>query len=412
VQTLLLPVLVVCSQAYFSGSLQSPTALWESPQTAATTAFVLAAYTLMLSAFQTIQSEAGGLWMLYTFPIPLHTVLAQKARLWAGIGLVYPGLLFLSGGGFAAGHPLEYLRLLVQVLVGVPIYAAIAVALGVHAANPLATEAASRVRPAHLYLFMALVGFYSFGIHSTDPAQQAVIVVLAGLLALAFWQQAVEALPYLLDPTTAPPARVTAADGIAAAMLFFVLQAFLHFLLQAHAGKDHFRLVAGAYAGAAILTFLVVRTTYWRNRVVGIPAFLAGRDRHWWRHAGAGTVLAVAGGLAWQRILALAGQAAPAESDPTLTLPLFLGLVSVAAPLCEEFLFRGLLFAGLRRTLAFGPAALASAGVFAIVHPPPAWPPVFLLGLCTAWAYERSRSLLAPMLLHGAYNAAMVAGAL
>jgi membrane protease YdiL (CAAX protease family) len=35
--------------------------------------------------------------------------------------------------------------------------------------------------------------------------------------------------------------------------------------------------------------------------------------------------------------------------------------------------------------------------------------PVFVLGLCTAIAAERSRSLLAPMLAHGLYNAGMLA---
>jgi len=33
---------------------------------------------------------------------------------------------------------------------------------------------------------------------------------------------------------------------------------------------------------------------------------------------------------------------------------------------------------------------------------------VFALGLCTAWAYERSKTLLAPMLVHALYNAAIL----
>jgi membrane protease YdiL (CAAX protease family) len=83
-------------------------------------------------------------------------------------------------------------------------------------------------------------------------------------------------------------------------------------------------------------------------------------------------------------------------------------LVVLAAPFFEEFIFRGLLFGGLRRSWGLWPSALASAGVFAVVHPPLSIVPVFVLGLCAAWAYERSRALLAPMLVHGAYNAAVV----
>jgi membrane protease YdiL (CAAX protease family) len=34
--------------------------------------------------------------------------------------------------------------------------------------------------------------------------------------------------------------------------------------------------------------------------------------------------------------------------------------------------------------------------------------PVFVLGLCTAYAAQRSRSLLAPMLAHALYNGGML----
>jgi membrane protease YdiL (CAAX protease family) len=51
---------------------------------------------------------------------------------------------------------------------------------------------------------------------------------------------------------------------------------------------------------------------------------------------------------------------------------------------------------------------LMSAAIFAVVHPPVSMLPVFVLGLCTAWTYERSKTLLAPMLVHAAYNAVIL----
>jgi membrane protease YdiL (CAAX protease family) len=84
-------------------------------------------------------------------------------------------------------------------------------------------------------------------------------------------------------------------------------------------------------------------------------------------------------------------------------------LAIAAAPLFEEFIFRGLIFGGLRRSMTMVPAIVASAAVFAIVHPPASMIPVFGLGLCAAFAYERSRMLLAPMLAHAIYNAAVIA---
>jgi membrane protease YdiL (CAAX protease family) len=54
-------------------------------------------------------------------------------------------------------------------------------------------------------------------------------------------------------------------------------------------------------------------------------------------------------------------------------------------------------------------AMTASAAIFAVIHPPVSMLPVFVLGLCTAWTYERTKSLLAPMLTHALYNGAMLA---
>jgi membrane protease YdiL (CAAX protease family) len=126
-----------------------------------------------------------------------------------------------------------------------------------------------------------------------------------------------------------------------------------------------------------------------------------------------GGAAASAGGLAyitaarafdWVPALREAGHLA----DPA-TLLWIGSLAVVAAPIFEEFIFRGLIFGGLRRSLGFGAAAVASAAIFAIVHPPTAVIPVFGLGLCTALVYERTRTLAGPMLVHATYNAVVVA---
>ena len=80
-----------------------------------------------------------------------------------------------------------------------------------------------------------------------------------------------------------------------------------------------------------------------------------------------------------------------------------------AAPLFEEFIFRGLIMGGLRRSLGAAASIVGSAAVFAIVHPPVSLIPVFGLGLCAGIAYERSKMLLAPMVAHSIYNAIVIA---
>jgi hypothetical protein len=63
---------------------------------------------------------------------------------------------------------------------------------------------------------------------------------------------------------------------------------------------------------------------------------------------------------------------------------LFAVLAIRAAPQFEEFIFRGLIFGGLRRTMGVAASVTASAAIFAIVHPPVSVIPVFGLGLAAA----------------------------
>lgn len=86
----------------------------------------------------------------------------------------------------------------------------------------------------------------------------------------------------------------------------------------------------------------------------------------------------------------------------------------VSAPLAEELVFRGVLYRTLRDRLGPRAAVLASAAIFAGMHPLWSWRlfvPVtqFLGGLVFAWAYERTRSLLHPALFHAIGNLAVLA---
>lgn len=85
---------------------------------------------------------------------------------------------------------------------------------------------------------------------------------------------------------------------------------------------------------------------------------------------------------------------------------LVLDLVAVAmlTPVAEELLFRGVLFGGVRQRLPFVPAAIAATALFTIGHEPQAWPGVFVLGFGLALAYERTRTLWAPIVAHATVN--------
>lgn len=81
-------------------------------------------------------------------------------------------------------------------------------------------------------------------------------------------------------------------------------------------------------------------------------------------------------------------------------------LIVLPGPLIEEVVFRGCLFASLRKRMGFWGSALISAGVFAIVHQQyvVGLPGVVLIGLTCAFLFERTRSLRAAVILHACWN--------
>jgi hypothetical protein len=78
----------------------------------------------------------------------------------------------------------------------------------------------------------------------------------------------------------------------------------------------------------------------------------------------------------------------------------------VLAPVIEEVVFRGLLYATLRRRLGWPAAAAASAACFALAHGYGALgsADVWLSGVLWAWTYERTGSLWPGIAAHAAAN--------
>jgi len=95
-----------------------------------------------------------------------------------------------------------------------------------------------------------------------------------------------------------------------------------------------------------------------------------------------------------QTILQL-GRIAPFTMYGLLLLAIFV------APICEEVLFRGFLFAGLTRAMPSPYAAILSAFIFAAAHNDlPSFPVLFCIGLLLAFLRWRTGSLWPGILLH------------
>ena len=414
VQTLVLPLIVVGSQLVFNGKLDTLSQFGTMPTVAAAIAFGIGVYVLMLSAFQTLNNEGNALWLLYTVPHSVESVLQEKARLWSVLAMVYPLMVAVLTLATAPAPTWQMLVLLLIVLAGIPIYSTIAVALGVFACDPTAIEVHKRIRPTYSYLFLLLAGFYTWSIYTSVWSQKVVIMVLSAALALALWQKARDALPYLLDPGASPPARVSASDGLIAATGFFIVQAIVALLLMQGKPQATLPALTIAFGVAGLLVYALMRLVYWRAKTTEVPAILRGAG--WWSSIKIAVLpCALACAVALAYLAALKAWHVPLPAGDTLVDAVaysglwMVALTVVAAPLCEEFIFRGLIYGGLRRSIPAWQALAASAAIFAVVHPPLAMLPVFVLGCCAAWAYERSRTLLAPMLVHAVYNAVVLA---
>jgi ABC-2 type transport system permease protein len=177
-------------------------------------------------------------------------------------------------------------------------------------------------------------------------------------------------------------------------------------------------LLLSAQAGLLLIGYLFV---YRPRALAALPSFPG---------PGAGRVALVAvgtGAVAWVAfnvvanvvvaILEAIGQAPePPPVDRAIAMldPFLVVLATVlVAPVAEELFFRGVVFNAWLREAGRRWAYLGSAALFAAIHVSIATVvPIFLLGLTLAWIYERTRTLLAPIVVHATFNALSVTLAL
>lgn len=99
------------------------------------------------------------------------------------------------------------------------------------------------------------------------------------------------------------------------------------------------------------------------------------------------------------------------EEGDSIALSIFFFTAAIAAPVFEELLFRGFLLASLTRYLPSWGAIGLSSLIFAMAHLSVSEVlPLFVLGCVLGFVYTRSRSLLAPMLLHSLWNSVTMIG--
>ncbi|MCE9581643.1 MAG: CPBP family intramembrane metalloprotease, partial [Planctomycetes bacterium] len=398
-QIALLPVVVAASQValnpgFFKRALASPLL-------SGAVAFGLGAYTLMSAAPGVLFHEKDALWLLYTFPRQIGSVVLRKVLLWtaiaAGWALSAAAFTMWKRGGPGVGD----VPGLAWIVFGLPVYALMAASLGVLGFDPTATDMSRRLRVDLQYLVMLLGAMLGGGLYRPGAAPRVAVLVVFAAVAACLWQKAAARFETLLDPAIDPPRQLDAADGLVAVAIFLYAQTGLITAMVMGAELEAVAAFAVAAPFAAAGAIGLVLLVLWRT---GLP--LAELPGFWPQRPARSFGLALAAGLAAAAV-AVGWQFLPIARPPTPG-PVFALITLATAPFLQEFLFRGLVFQPLRKFLPFFPAALGSALVFAIVQPPFGMVPALALGVAAAWVQERSKGLLAPMVCHGVCAGAMV----
>ena len=423
-QVILIPLIVV--GYYLMVSPRMLSAVLGNFNHAALAVFAIGAYSFASSAIPLLDRQGKTLWHLLTFPQSLVSILLRMATFWAVVGLLYGGVFLALIIHYGAHMHASSIGDAMLALYGIALYAFIASGLGILATDVNETAPRGRVKVSMVYLYLILAAMYGNMFYALSVWTRFAQLVLSTLLAFALWQKVKDACPYLLDPTERPPRAISLADGMIAALAFFVVQA-VGILLMPHLSSASLTAqITIAYTIAGICVASVVLLTLWRQ---GVPALweslgFAPADDKGWRVSAKRALtqgliwggVAAFGAVVYMRVLSLLPQWQVWKRDAELhsflapaSQPILICiLMVVAAPIFEEFIFRGLIFQGLRRSAGPVLGILGSAALFALVHPPIAVVPVFGLGIAAAISFNKSKYLLAPIIAHAVYNGSIL----
>lgn len=97
------------------------------------------------------------------------------------------------------------------------------------------------------------------------------------------------------------------------------------------------------------------------------------------------------------------------NADSVLDRVLLTLLASVIAPVTEELIFRGYLYQVAKRYIGFLGSMILISILFALIHVSlAAFVPLFLLAILLTLSYERTGSIMAPIVMHAIFNTFMI----
>jgi ABC-2 type transport system permease protein len=368
-------------------------------------AFFVAPFLLPQTAIL-LHRDGPALWLLTTVPRSLESLLAE--------GCVLTAILAGAATAGAALIPLclwlplslEAIGVMLYVIIVAALMSAILVYLVIPDSNPYSTVDSERMNQTSTALYGWLYQTYWLAVLSEDWWARFVNLVIGFMIFIAAKQRAVDEMPYFLDPVATPPRRITLLHGLIFTQFFFLGQIAVRVMAGNGSAAQSAEAVVGAYMLGGLVSCGLARWSFRKLAVEDAPVYGFKPNRASVAAGIRGAVFAAAVGVLYLRLMLYLGQGRHIiglQGDAPMAIGLTF-LMVIPDPIFEEYLFRGLVYTGLKHALGFRSAVLLSALTFAVVHPPFSFVPVFALGLCTALAYERTGTLLAPMIVHGLYN--------
>jgi membrane protease YdiL (CAAX protease family) len=225
------------------------------------------------------------------------------------------------------------------------------------------------------------------------------------------------------DPGAGSPplARFVWWHGLIALGLFFGLQVAggICWYVIAFVTKRDFMsvvplLIVTAICDAVLVLAICTAAVFmYRGRVrdLGLGLAMPRSGLQWlWVPLGTGAMFLF--GIGYDQLLQLFGYQMEQELMAPLrvmtgVLPwiIVMQTAGLAIPVAEEIVFRSCVYSGFKSSLGTFWGVVLSALAFTLVHGDlDASPPLFLMGVITALAFERTRSLYVPILIHALNN--------
>ena len=419
VQTLVVPLIIVLYNIFITPDLMQN--IISSFNTIALLAFAIGGYTFVFGCFQVLNIEQQSLWLLFTFPEGIKKILTKKIIMWAFIGMGYP-IIILVGGFVLIPFSLSMVLKTVIVITSLFLYAFLAGGMGILATNPMETEATKRINSGESMGYFLLLAVFGGSLYLNNILNILVMMFLIFVLVFATWQKVDDNIPFLLDPINDAPSKIDLKTGMISVFLFFFLQQVL-FLCYLGTSWSSQQQVIASYFTSGLLVILGLLYSLYRNKVkdifkkTGLRSELPKKIKrtHIKNAFFAGIGVSVLG-VAYLKIIDVSGffvkerNMFMENSGKNLSGSFFwlLVLYVFLAPVFEEFLFRGIVFQGFRRSTGLKVSIACSAIVFALVHNVVAIIPVFLLGVVTAYFFEKTNWLIPSIIIHMIYNAVMI----